>query len=118
MTITAESETDFTRKGLPPITDHAFWRMLRVQANTSKPMAKIAAEIGVDTGDLCDWIMAYKGEPKPAHKPKPYMGKDGPSIGAPKRPGSSWSPAASARLQTAWQRQRDGAAAARKAMAE
>ena len=24
---TTESETDFTRKNLPPLSDHAFWRM-------------------------------------------------------------------------------------------
>ncbi len=113
MTITSEPETDFTRKGLPPITDHAFWRMLRVQANTSKPMAKIAAELGVDVGDLCDWIMAYTDKPK--HAPKEYQAKHAGPIGAPKRPGNSWSPAASVRLQTAWQRQHDGA---RKALAE
>lgn len=107
---TTETETDFTRKNLPPLTDHAFWRMLRVQCNTTKPMSRIAAELGVDVDDLCAWIMAYTE--KPAHKPKEYQSKVAEAIGDPKRPGSGWSPAAQVRRQTAWQRQRDGARAA------
>lgn len=109
MTITTERETDFTRKGLPPLTDHAFMRNLRLQCNTSKPMAKIAAELGVDVGDLCDWIMAYTDKPA---KRKEYQNKGAGALGEPARGGGSgWSPAAQVRRQTAWQRQRDGAAA-------
>jgi hypothetical protein len=108
--IVAETETNFARKGLPPLTDHAFMRMLRIQCNTTKPMTRIAAELGVDVDDLCAWIMAYK-EPR---KARPYENKGAGPIGEPKRPGNSWSPAAQARRQAAWLRQRDGAAATRR----
>lgn len=73
-TFTTETETDFTRKNLPPLDDHAFWRMLRVQCNTTKPMSRIAAELGVDPDDLCAWIMAYT-EKTPAKK-KEYVNRD------------------------------------------
>ena len=112
--VMAETDIDFTRKNLPPLTDHAFWRMLRVQCNTTKPMSRIAAELGVDVDDLCAWIMAYR-EPR---KAKEYQAKYGPPIGAPKRPGNSWTPAAQSLRHNAWQRQHDGAAAARKAIGE
>lgn len=109
---TTETETDFTRKNLPPLSDHAFWRMLRLQCNTNKPMTRIAAELGVDIDDLCAWMMAYTE--KPQHKAKEYQSKVAGAIGAPNRPGNSWSPAAQVRRQTAWARQREGAAATRR----
>jgi len=65
-----------TSKNLPEITDHAFMRMLREQCATTKPMSRIALELGVDVDDLCAWIMEYR-EP---HKPKAYLHRDGPPI--------------------------------------
>lgn len=101
-------------KNLPPINDHAFWRMLRVQCNTDKPLSRIAAELGVDPDDLCAWIMAYRSP----HAPKQYQNKGAGPIGQPRRAGSPWTPAEHVRRQTAWERSRDGAAEARKAIAE
>ena len=99
-------ENPWAGKNLPPITDHAFWRMLRVQCNTDKPMAQIASELGVDVGDLCDWIMRYR-EPKKVDKPLSNA-KYGPAI-APDR-----SPGANARDFIAWKKQHEGAAATRR----
>lgn len=52
---------------LPPITDHAFMRLVRERCkNMDRSMAEIAEELGCNVDDLCRWIMAYKA-PKP-HK--------------------------------------------------
>ena len=51
-------------KNLPPLDDHRFWHMLQDQCRTPKPMSRIAAELGVDIDDLCEWMMAYTSKPK------------------------------------------------------
>lgn len=62
---------------LPPITDHAFMRLVRKRCeDMSRSMAEIATELGCDVDDLCRWIMAYR-EPQ---RPKPYVNKYGPAI--------------------------------------
>lgn len=99
---------------LPPLTDHAFWRNLRVQCNTDKPMSRIAAELGVDVDDLCRWIMAYKA-PKQS---KPYVNRQSPPLGFTTPERSHWSSPQSAQRFANWRKARDGAAAARKAMVE
>lgn len=46
---------------LPPITDHEFWKELRVRLlDYSKPMPAIAAELGCDCRDLCKWVELYQ----------------------------------------------------------
>jgi hypothetical protein len=100
---------DWNRKHLPDIADHAFMRMLREQCNTTKPMAKIAAELGVDVGDLCDWIMAYTE--KPRRKPVQNQGytpvvHDG--------GGDDWSLPERARKFEAWRKAKEGTAETRR----
>lgn len=98
-------------KNLPPLSDHAFMRLLRVQVHTTKPMSQIASELGVDLDDLMAWVMAYK-DPKKAI----YLNKGADPIGKTQRAGGNgWSLAEQSRRQSAWERQRAGAAEARKA---
>lgn len=99
-------------KNLPPLSDHAFMRLLRVQVHTTKPMSQIASDLGVDLDDLMLWIMEYKDPRK-----KEYQNKGAGPIGEPKRPGNGWSPAEHVRRQTAWEREQAGVAEARKANA-
>lgn len=104
---TTETEIDFTRKNLPPLSDAAFWRNLRVQTNTSKPMSRIAAELGVDLDDLCAWIMCYAA--KPASKKKEYVNRDSqPALL------ERYTSSQSAQRFAAWRRQQEGAAATRR----
>lgn len=107
---TTETETDFTRKNLPPTTDGAFWRMLRVQCNTNKPMSRIAAELGVDLDDLCAWMMAYTGKPK---KQKPYVNRNSPAIEFSSVDKDRYGSSKSAQRFAAWRRQQEGAKATR-----
>lgn len=51
---------------LPPLTDHAFMRLVRKRCEDySRSMAEIAMELGCTPDELCRWIMAYR-EPRPA----------------------------------------------------
>lgn len=95
-------------KNLPDITDHAFMKMLREQCNSTKPMAKIAAELGVDVGDLCDWIMAYTAKPK--RQPKPVE-NSGYTPVAHLGGGDDWALSRNARKFESWRRAKEGAAA-------
>lgn len=104
---TTEFETDFTRKNLPPLTDHAFWRMLRVQCNTNKPMSRIAADLGVDIDDLCAWMMAYT-EKVPVKK-KPYVNRDSQPAAH-----EHYTLSKSAQRFAAWRKQQAGAAETRR----
>jgi hypothetical protein len=107
---TTETETDFTRKNLPPLSDAAFWRNLRTQTNTTKPMSQIAAELGVDLDDLCAWIMAYTD--KPARKPKEYINRDSaPAVH------ERYTTSQSAQRFAAWRKAQEGAASTRRMLA-
>lgn len=111
------TDTHWEGKNLPPLSDHAFMRLLRVQVHTTKPLARIALELGVDLSDLMNWIDQYKDPPKLKRDAPLVNAKYGPPIGQPKR-ATGWSLAEQSRRQSAWERQRAGAAEARKAMAE
>lgn len=107
-------ESPWSGKNLPPINDHAFMRLIRVQVHTTKPLAQIASELGVDVHDLMQWIEDYR-EPKRTT----YQNKGAGPIGKVKRGGGNgWSLAEQSRRQTAWERSHEGAAATLKAMAE
>lgn len=103
-------------KNLPPISDHAFMRLLRVQVHTTKPLARIASELGVDLHDLMDWIDQYKDPPKLKRDAPLANAKYGPPIGQPKRATGGWSRAVSARMKADWERQHNGAEEALKMM--
>lgn len=104
---TTETETDFTRKNLPPLSDAAFWRNLRVQSNTTKPMSQIASELGVDLDDLCAWIMAYTAKPQ---KRKEYVNRDSqPSVQH-----EHYTTSQSAKRFAAWRKAQAGAAETRR----
>lgn len=107
---TTETETDFTRKNLPPLSDAAFWRNLRVQTNTSKPMSQIASELGVDIDDLCSWIMAYTAKPK---KTKAYVNRDSPAVEFSLVDKDRFGTSKSAQRFAAWRKQQEGAKATR-----
>lgn len=107
------TDTHWEGKNLPPLSDHAFMRLLRVQVHTTKPMSQIASELGVDLDDLMLWIMDYKDPKKTA-----YQNKGAAPIGRTQRAGGNgWSLAEQSRRQSAWERQHAGAAEARKATA-
>jgi hypothetical protein len=108
---TTETETDFTRKNLPPLSDHAFWRNLRVQTNTTKPMSQIASELGVDLDDLCAWIMAYTE--KTPKKQKEYVNRDS----EPVNENSQYPASQSAQRFAAWRKAQEGAASTRRMLA-
>jgi transposase-like protein len=97
---------------LPPITDHAFMRLVRERCkNMDRSMAEIAEELGCNVDDLVRWIMAYR-EPKKHRsvdttKYGPAIAFDGRAI----RTNADLSSEA-ARFK-AWKRQHDGAKAAR-----
>ena len=97
--------------------NHDLMKLVKARVDAEYPMSFIAHELGVDVDDLCRWILHDYREPR-VRKHKPYQNKGATALGEPKRPGNSWSPAEQVRRQSAWQRQRDGAAAARKAIAE
>lgn len=111
MTFTTETETDFTRKNLPPLTDHAFMRALRLQCNTTKPMSRIAAELGVDVDALCAWIMAYTAKPKA--KAKPYVNRQSPAIEYSHVDKDRYGASRTAQRFAAWRKQQEGARATR-----
>lgn len=113
--MTTESETNPT--GILTPTNHDLMALVKARVDADYPMTFIAQELGVDVDDLVHWILKEYREPK-LRKHKPYQNKGADALGEPKRPGNSWSPAAQVRRQTAWQREHDGVAAARKAMAE
>lgn len=95
---------------LPPITDHAFMRMLRDQCNTPKPMSRIASELGVDVDALCEWIMAYK-EPRQQQ----YQNKGaGPILADHAGDPDPWSLPANAKRFAAWRKAQAGAAETRR----
>lgn len=107
------TDTHWEGKNLPPLSDHAFMRLLRVQVHTTKPMSQIASELGVALPDLLQWIEDYR-EPKRTT----YQNKGAAPIGKTQRAGGNgWSLAEQARRQTMWERQHAGAAEARKANA-
>lgn len=101
MSFTTEKETSFTRAGLPEITDHAFMRMLRLQCNTTKPMSRIAAELGVEVDALCAWIMAYTDKPA---KQKAHYNRDSPPAVH-----EHYTTSRSAQRFAAWRKQQQGA---------
>lgn len=107
---TTETETDFTRKNLPPLSDAAFWRNLRVQSNTTKPMSQIAAELGVDLDDLCAWIMAYTDKPQ---KKKEYVNRDS----EPTAKHEHYTTSKDAQRFAAWRKQQQGAMETRRMLA-
>jgi hypothetical protein len=97
---------------LPPITDHAFMRLVRKRCeDMSRSMAEIASELGCDVDDLCRWIMTYR-EPK-KHR-SVDTSKRGPAIAFDGRSITSHNDLSheAARFK-AWKRQHDGAARAR-----
>lgn len=69
---------------LPPITDHAFWRLVRERydANADRSTPEIAAEIGCTAEELVRWVLAYKG---PKKSKSVDNSKYGPAI-APREP--------------------------------
>ncbi len=93
-------------KNLPPITDHAFMRMLRDQCRTTKPMSRIAAELGVDVDDLCAWIMEYA----PPKRQKPYVNRQSPPLAYADPDRSHWSATTNAQRFMNWQKAQKGAA--------
>lgn len=89
---------------LPPITDHAFMRLVKKRCeDMSRSMAEIAAELGCDVDDLCRWIMAYR---EPRVRPAKNNSKYGPPI----RTAEFGHGAAAFK---AWKRQHDGVKATR-----
>lgn len=95
---------------LPPITDHAFMRLIRKRCeDMSKSMAEIAEELGCDVDDLCRWVMAYKA-------PKKHTSRDTTKYGPPIEAGGFpvRSHAAMARGFEEWRRAKEGAAATRR----
>lgn len=92
---------------LPPITDHAFMRLVRKRCeDMSLSMAEIAAELGCDVDELCRWIMAYKAP----RKGKPYLNR----YSAPVVSRTSANPRRNAADFVAWRKATEGAAATRK----
>lgn len=51
---------------LPPISDHAFWRLVRERydSNPDRSTPEIAAELGCTAEELVRWVLAYKGPAK------------------------------------------------------
>lgn len=94
---------------LPPLTDHAFMRLVRKRCeDMSRSMAEIAAELGCTPDELCRWIMAYR-EPR---KDKAYVNRDSGPIFA---VGSmAADPGTNARRFSAWRKAQAGAAATRR----
>lgn len=91
--------------------DHERMRLIRARVNAGKPMSAIAAEIGEDLDDLVKWIMTYK-EPKR----KPYVNRSTEPVYVSNevyRPDTF-----NSRRFAAWRKAKEGAAAARKAIAE
>lgn len=95
---------------LPPITDHAFARLIKARCeDMSRSMAEIAAEVGATPDELCRWIMRYQ-EPKPSQPVK----RGGPAIAAPDTVvRDRWSMSQNAQRMAAWRKQHEGAAATR-----
>lgn len=105
--------TDTT--GMLTANNHELMKLVRARIEAQYPLGFIAQELDVDVQDLIDWIMDVYKAPR---RDKPQANaKYGPAIGEPKRAGNGWSPAEHVRRQTAWERQRAGAAEARKALA-
>lgn len=94
---------------LPPLNDHAFWRLLRVQCNCDKPMSQIASELGVDVDDLCAWIMDYK-----APKNKPYINRQSPPLAHSHVDKDRYSAPQAAQRFANWRKAREGAAQTRR----
>lgn len=93
-------------------TDHELMRLIRNRVDKGIPMTQIAAEIGVEVDDLCDFIMAYK-EPR---KRKVDTTKAGPPITLNDKPiRDHWGMSQAAQRFANWKRQHDGAVAARRA---
>lgn len=93
---------------LPPITDHAFMRLVSKRCeDMSRSMAEIAAELGCSPDELCRWIMSYR-QPKA----KPYFNRDSiPTFEVSKQAGSDTN---DARRFAAWRKQHAGAAETRR----
>jgi hypothetical protein len=89
--------------------NHELWRLVQwlVNQEPPRPMAIVAAELGVETKALCEWMLRYKSPPKPT-----YMVR----TGAPAR-STGWSTIASEQRYQNWKKARDGAAAARRSVA-
>lgn len=93
---------------LPPITDHAFMRLVSKRCeDMSRSMAEIAAELGCTPDELCRWIMSYR-QPKA----KPYFSRD--SIQTFEMPQKSLALDTNARRFAAWRKAQAGAAETRK----
>lgn len=95
--------------------NHELMKLVRARIEAQYPLGFIAQELDVEVQDLIDWIMdVYKAPPKLKRDAPLANAKYGPPIGQPKR-ATGWSRAASARLQSDWERQHNGAAEARRA---
>lgn len=97
---------------LPPLTDHAFMRLVRKRCeDMSRSMAEIAGELGCTPDELCRWIMAYreprKDKPLPVVEPITYAGHRLNDLEDFDR----------ARRFEAWRRQQAGAAETRRMLA-
>lgn len=97
-------------KPMPPITDHVYFRQLREQCLSMKPMDQIAAELDVDVNEMLRWIMAYKAP----HKPKEYLNRNSVAADAKKPTSDRWSMPAQAQRFASWRKATQGAAAARR----
>lgn len=90
-------------------TDHELMQLIRNRVEQGIPMSQIASEIGVETDDLCDWIMQYK-EPRRRRSVR----KDDPPIKVNDKPiVNHWSLSQAAQRFANWQKSRDGARQAR-----
>lgn len=107
------TDTHWEGKNLPPLSDHAFMRLLRVQVHTTKPMSQIASELGVDLDDLMLWIMDYTAKPK---KQKPYVNRQSPPLAYADPDRSHWSAPQTAQRFANWRKAQEGARAALEAM--
>lgn len=94
---------------LPPITDHAFARMVEKRfQDMSRSSEEIAAEIGCTADELCRWFLAYR---------KPRQKRAAPSIepvtyaGQPLRDMDAYD---QARKFASWRKAQEGAAATRR----
>lgn len=93
---------------LPPITDHAFMRLVRKRCeDMSRSMAEIAEELGCTPDELCRWIMAYR-QPKN----RPYISRD--SIPIYHVGSQAADPGMNARRFAAWRKAQMGAAETRR----
>lgn len=94
---------------LPPITDHAFMRLVSKRCeDMSRSMAEIAAELGCSPDELCRWIMSYR-QPKA----KPYFNRESIPVFEVSKQGDG-ADTNDARRFAAWRKQKAGAAATRK----